>query len=98
MVMHSGWCRLRLRWLRQAAHSTRRRDRELLMPAIILRSHLAVGPQVFAAVGVGVTRSHVVRGIDWNSAVVHLRAVLHLQRVVTVLGARVNDGAAVGRP
>ncbi len=35
--------------------------------------------------------------VDWHSSVVHLRAVLHFQCVVTVLGARVNNGAAVGR-
>jgi hypothetical protein len=58
---------------------------------------LAVGPEVVAAVGVGVAGGHVVRRVDGHPPVVHLRAVLHLQRVVTVLAARVDDGTAVGR-
>ena len=99
VMMHALRYWGRWRWWREVCHSAGWRDRELLMPTVILWRHLVIGPQVIAAVrvGAGVPWGQVVGWVDWHSSVVHLCAVLHFQSVVTVLGAWVNNGAAVGR-
>ena len=67
-----------------------------MLPAVVLRRHLTVGPQVLAAVRIRIAGRHVVGRVDGHAAVVHLSAVLHLERVVAVLAAGIDDGPAVG--